>query len=111
RAVGGVGSAIGDGALVAKDRAHGRAPWPSVRYFKKATVPGRAWEWAAQASASGQGEACASGQNCHPRRDAKNANADRLVHASRQIYFIAWVTCAREMMAPTFLVAIDQCQE
>jgi hypothetical protein len=39
-AVGGVGSAIGDGALVAKDRAHGRAPWPSVRYFKKATVPG-----------------------------------------------------------------------
>ena len=70
-AVGGIGSAIGDGALVAKGRAHGRAPWPSVRYFKKATVPGRAWEWAAKASASGQGEACASGQNCHPRRDAR----------------------------------------
>src|SRR5262249_27732444 len=28
--------------------------------------------------------------------------------ASRQIYFIAWVACAREMMAPTFLVAVDQ---
>jgi len=22
--------------------------WPSVRYFKKVMVPGRAWEWAAQ---------------------------------------------------------------
>jgi hypothetical protein len=49
-AVGGVGSAIGDGARVAKDRAHGRAPWfgPSVRYFKKATPSDRAWEWAGE---------------------------------------------------------------
>ena len=50
-AVGGVGSAIGDGALVAKDRAHGRASaWfgPSARYFKKATASGRWWEWAAR---------------------------------------------------------------
>ena len=43
-----VSSAIGDGGLIAMDRAHGRAPWASLRYFKKATVPGRAWEWAAQ---------------------------------------------------------------
>jgi len=29
----------------------------------------------------------------------KNANADRLVTLHIQIYFIAWVACAREMMA------------
>jgi hypothetical protein len=107
-AVGGVGSAIGDGALVAKDRAHGRAPWPSVRYFKKATVPGARGSGQPKASASGQGEACASGQNCHPRRDAKNANADRLVtlHA-KFISSHGWLAQGK-LMAPTFLVAIDQ---
>jgi len=47
-AVGGAGSAIGDGALVAKDRAHRRAPWLSVRYFKKATASDRCWEWAGE---------------------------------------------------------------
>src|SRR6516225_2367129 len=61
-----------------------------------------------KASASGQGEACASGQNSHPRRDAKNANADRLVtlHAK----FISSHGCLAQgkLMAPTFLVAIDQ---
>jgi hypothetical protein len=51
------------------------------------------------------------GKSCHPRRDAKNANADRMVALHAQIYFTAWVACAREMMAPTFLVAIDQRRE
>jgi hypothetical protein len=51
------------------------------------------------------------GKNCHPRRGAKNANADRMVALHAQIYFTAWVACAREMKAPTFLVAINRCQE
>src|SRR5215813_1840869 len=80
-AVGGVGSAIGDGALVAKDRTHGHAPWPSIRYFKKATVPGRAWwEWAAQSICEWARRSVREwAKKRHPRRDAKSADADRLV--------------------------------
>src|SRR5215475_1125182 len=61
-----------------------------------------------KASASGQGEACASGQNFHPRRDAKNANADRLVtlHA-KFISSHGWFAQGK-LMTSTFLVAIDQ---
>ena len=40
------------------------------------------------------------GKNCHPRRDAKNANADRIVALHGQIYFTAWVACAREIDGP-----------
>ena len=50
-AVGGVAQPSAMAALVAMEsRAHERGPWfgLSIRYFKKATVPGRAWEWAAQ---------------------------------------------------------------
>jgi hypothetical protein len=99
-----MGSTIGDGALIAKDRAHGRAPWfgSSVRY------PTAGGGGQPKASASGQGEAFASGQNCHPRRDAKNADADRLVtlHA-KFISSHGWLAQGK-LMAPTFLVAIDQ---
>src|SRR5262245_65705479 len=64
-----------------------------------------------KASASGQGEACASGQNYHPRRDAKNANADRLVtlHA-KFISSHGWLAQGK-LMAPTFSVAVDRCRE
>jgi len=50
-------------------------------------------EWATQ-------EHLQVGKNCHPRRDAKNANADRIVALHGQIYFTAWVACAREMIGP-----------
>ena len=45
---GGRRGGLSDGALVAKDRAHRRAPWLSVRYFKKATASDRCWEWAGE---------------------------------------------------------------
>src|SRR5262245_58187380 len=61
-----------------------------------------------KASASGQGEAFASGQK--PPSSTRRQKRQRR-SPSRQIYFTAWVACAREMMAPTFLVAIDQCGE
>src|SRR5947209_10324479 len=68
--------------------------------------PRRAWEWAAQSICEWARRACASGQNCHPRRDAKNANADRLVtlHA-KFISSHGWLAQGK-LMAPTFLVAI-----
>ena len=48
------------------------------------------------------------GKNSHPRRDAKNANADRPVtlHA-KFISSHGWLAQGK-LMAPTFLVAIDQ---
>jgi hypothetical protein len=95
-AVGGVGSAIGDGALVAKDRAHGRAPWPSVRYFKKATVPGARGSGQPKASASGQGEWAKLPSPARRKKRQRRSPRD----ASRQIYFIAWVACAREIDGP-----------
>ena len=56
----------------------------------------------AKASASGQGAAFASGQKLpSPTRRQKRQRRSPC-DASRQIYFIAWVVCAREMMAPTF---------
>jgi hypothetical protein len=97
--VGGVGSAIGDGALVAKDRAHGRAPWLglSVRYFKKATVPGRAWEWAAQSICEWARRSVREWAKLpSPARRQKRQRRSPC-DASRQIYFIAWVVCAREI--------------
>src|SRR5215510_4924444 len=61
-----------------------------------------------KASASGQGEACASGQNCHPRRDAKNANADRLVTLHGKFISSHGWFAQGKLMTSTFLVAIDQ---
>jgi hypothetical protein len=48
------------------------------------------------------------GKNCRPRRDAKNANADRLVtlHA-KFISSHGWFAQGK-LMTSTFLVAIDQ---
>src|SRR5262245_9806470 len=90
----------------------------SVRYFKKAAASGAVGSGQPKASASGprkrrvgNAERLPVGKNCRPRRDAKNANADRMVALHAQIYFTAWVACAREMKAPTFLVAIDRCRE
>src|SRR5262249_24212205 len=107
-AVGGGGSAIGDGALVAKGRAPGRAPWPPVRYFKKGTVPRRAWEGAGQSICEGGRRSVRKWAKLPSpaRRKKRQRRSPR--DASRQIYFIAWVVCAREMMTSTFLVAIDQ---
>jgi hypothetical protein len=99
-AVGGVGSAIGDGVLVAKDRAHGRAPWPSVRYFKKATVPGRAWEWAAQSICEWARRSVREWAKLPSPARRKKRQRQSPRDASRQIYFIAWVACAREIDGP-----------
>jgi hypothetical protein len=41
----------------------------------------------------------AGGQKLPSSTRRKNANADRPVRFQIQIYFIAWVACAREMMA------------
>jgi hypothetical protein len=114
-AVGGVAQPSAMAALVAMEsRAHERGPWfgLSIRYFKKATVPGRAWEWAAQKHLRvGKAPAFASGQKPPSPTRRKKRQRRSPCDASRQIYFTAWVACAREMMAPPFLVAIDQCGE
>ena len=99
-----------------------RAPWfePCVRYFERRQPPGPLLGVGspkhlrvghASVVRVGKAERLRVGKNCHPRRDAKNANADRMVALHAQIYFTAWVACARKMMAPTFLVAVDRCRE
>ena len=86
----------------------GSTPHVEIRW------PPSAWEWAAQ-SMREWGE-WATLSVCEW---AKTAILDTTQKRQRrssctlqiQIYFTAWVACAREMMAPTFLVAIDQCRE
>src|SRR4029450_11177855 len=90
-AVGGVGSAIGDGALVAEERAHGRAPWPSARYFKKATASDRWREWAAQSICEWARRSVREWAKLPSPARRKKRQRRSPCDASRQIYFIAWV--------------------
>src|SRR5262245_51990420 len=104
------------------DRAHGRTPWfgalrpllqkgDGLWALLGVGSPNHLRVGHASVVRVGNAERLRVGKNCHPRRDAKNANADRLVTLHAQIYFTAWVACARKMMAPTFLVAVDRCRE
>jgi hypothetical protein len=79
------------------DRAHGRAPWASLRYFKKATASNRWRQWAAQSICEWARRSMREWAKLPSpaRRKKRQRRSPR--DASRQIYFIAWVVCAREI--------------
>src|SRR5215831_19682817 len=89
------GSATGDGARVAMDRARSLGSAPRLK-GDGLRVLGSGQP---KASASGQRRLLAGGQKL-PSYDATQKRQRRSPRALQiQIYFIAWVACAREMMA------------
>ena len=77
---GGRRGGLSDGALVAKDRAHGRAPLALRPLLQESDGPRpRVGVGSPKHLRVGKAKRARVGKNRHPRRDAKNANADRLV--------------------------------
>src|SRR5262249_8302837 len=118
RAVGAAG--LGHRRWRSMDRALGRAPWfglPSVTSKRRRPpallgvgspkhlrVRHVSVEWATESVCQWAKTTILDATQITPTPIAMVA-----LHA--QIYFTAWVACAREMKAPTFLVAIDRCRE
>ena len=87
---------------------------------KGGSLWGRYWEWAAQSICEWATQASCEWAKQSICEWAKTAILDATqktptpiasVALHAQIYFTAWVACARKMMAPTFLVAVDRCRE
>src|SRR5262245_6938186 len=93
---------------VSDRRLAGAAAVALRRYFKKATASDRWREWAAQSICEWARRSVREWAKLPSPARRKKRQRRSPCDASRQIYFTAWVVCAREMMTSTFLVAIDQ---